>query len=282
MQSLLRQSNGVGRHGELSLCFDRLAGRTRMKESYFRTPLQVMKAIPDSSDCLCVYMLSPTGGVVQGDKYNIRITLEAGSHALITTIAANKVYKMPDGCAEQTIQIEVHEGAILEYVPDALILFEDSDLRQEMSVKLHDGALCVLQDIVMGGRLARQEILKFRRFQNQIRVDDSQGLLLLDLVDFQPKPEDLQRIGLLDGYAAWANWYLLGDLAAWGIDAEAFCQANQEINSSHGIGSVSSLYRNGLSARVLSNRLEMIEQSFEKLRLEFRQSIQRSTNRLRK
>jgi urease accessory protein len=278
----IRQTNSVGRHGELSLRFDSFAGRTRMKESFFRTPLQVMKAIPDSSDCLCIYMLSPTGGVVQGDKYDIRIHLEAGSHALITTIAANKVYRMPEGCAEQSIQIEVETGAILEYVPDALILFEDSDLRQDMRVKLHEGALCILQDIVMGGRLARQEILKFRSFQNQIRVEDSKGLLLLDSLHFQPKADDLAKIGLLDNFPCWASWYLLGDLAAWGMDAEAFCQSNQEINSPHGIGSISSLYRNGLSARVLSHRLEMIEQVFENLRLAFRQSIHRSSNRLRK
>lgn len=278
----MQKSNHIGRHGELRLSFDTFAGKTRMKESYSRIPLQIMRAIPDSADCLAVYMLSPTGGIVQADRYAIKITLEAGSHALLTTIAANKVYKMPAEHAEQCIEIEVHEGAILEYVPDALILFEDADLHQSLNVKLHEGALCILQDSVMAGRVARQEFLQFRRFKNQIRVEDKAGLLLFDSIDLQPKPEDLQKIGLLDGFPCWSSWYLLGDFAAWGIDAAAFCQSNQEFSSPHGIGSISRLYRNGLSARFLSNRLEFIEKQSEALRKAFREAIQRPYTALRK
>jgi urease accessory protein len=278
----MQNGNHIGRHGELRLSFDTFAGKTRMKESFSRIPLQIMRAIPDSANCLAVYMLSPTGGIVQADGYSIKITLEAGSHALITTIAANKVYKMPSEHAEQCIEIEVHEGAILEYVPDALILFEDADLHQTLRLRLHDGALCILQDSVMSGRLARQEFLQFRRFKNQIRVEDSCGLLLFDSIDLRPSPDDLQKLGLLDGFAAWGSWYLLGDLAAWGIDAAAFCQANQELSNPHGIGSISRLYRNGLSARFLSNRLEFIDKHFEGLRKGFREAIQRPYTALRK
>jgi urease accessory protein len=272
----------VGRHGELRLGFRYHEGQTRLSESFFRTPLQVMRAIPDSANCLCVYMLSPSGGIVQGDQYNIRIRLEAGSHALITSIAANKVYRMPHAFAQQSVEIEVEAGAILEYLPDALILFKDADLRQTLKVKLHEGAICILQEAVMGGRLARDEVLQFRRFKNQIQVEDARGLLLLDSTDFQPQPDDLQRIGLLDNFPIWATWYLLGDLEAWGIDAGAFCQQFQEFSSPNGIASISTLYRNGLSARILANRLEHIEQYFEPLRMQFRQIIQRPYTRLRK
>lgn len=272
------QTTRVGRHGCLRLRF----AQNAMPESYFQAPLQVMRAIPDESGCLCVYILSPTGGVVQRDKYEINIVLEAGAHALVTTIAATKVYKMPDACAEQIINIEVHEGAILEYVPDALILFRDADLHQHMNVTLYPGALCIVQDIVMGGRAARDERMQFRRFVNRIHVEDELGLLLLDAMDYRPQPDGLNRIGLLDGYICWASWYLLGDLAQWKLDAAAFCQAHHEIASPHALGSLSPLYRNGLVARMVSSRLESIDHAFEHLRCAFRQAIQRPYSSLRK
>jgi urease accessory protein UreH len=129
---------------------------------------------------------------------------------------------------------------------------------------------------------AERQASKFRRFKNQIRVEDSCGLLLFDSIDLQPSPDDLRKLGLLDGFAAWGSWYLLGDFAAWGIDAAAFCQANQDLSNPHGIGSISRLYRNGLSARFLSNRLEFIDKHFEGLRKGFRESIQRPYTALRK
>ncbi len=278
----ITQKSQVGRHGCLQLRFGYHNPYTTMPQSYSRPPLQVMRAIPDASGCLCIYMLSPTGGVVQRDHYDINIVLEAGAHALVTTIAATKVYKMPDAYAAQTINIEVQEGAILEYIPDALILFRDADLRQTLNVTLHPGALCILQDIVMGGRAARNEHLEFRRFQNRIQVEDEQGLLLLDSVDYAPQSGDLHQIGLLDGYICWASWYLLGDLMQWGISAAEFCQMHHEIKSPYATGSLSTLYRNGLTARMVSQRLDVIDQTFERLRFTFRQAIQRPYSHLRK
>ena len=276
------QQTTVGRHGALNLRFALQGEQTTLPESYFKTPLQVMRAIPDAADCLCVYILSPTGGIVQRDKYDIRIVLEPGTHALITTIAATKVYKMPDACAEQTVHIEVQDGAILEYVPDALILFKNSELHQDLKIHLHDGALCILQDIVMGGRAARQELLQFRRFVNRIQVEDERGLLLLDTMDFAPQPDDLEKIGLLDNFACWASWYLLGDLDAWSLNAKDFCNTHHDVAISDTLFGISTLYRNGLVARMLSNRLEHIHNTFENLRCAYRQLINRPYSDLRR
>src|SRR5688572_10518227 len=91
----------TGRHGELKLTFEQRAAQTTLAERFSRPPLQVMRAIPDSAGCLCVYLLSPSGGIVQNDQYQMQICLSAGTHGLLTTPAATRVYKMPDGCAEQ-------------------------------------------------------------------------------------------------------------------------------------------------------------------------------------
>lgn len=274
--------HNVGRHGQLSLHFAEIHGETALVRSAFRPPLQVMRAIPDQAGCLGVYVLSPTGGIVQGDRYDVDIRVDANTHALVTTIAATKVYKMPDMPAVQHVHIEVGENAILEYVPDALILFAESELHQTLTVTLHPGALLILQDVVMGGRIARNEVMKFRRFVNRIEVCDSDGLLLLDAMDYSPPKNKIDKQGLLDGYSCWGSWYLLGDMTRFDIDTSQFCQIHNELSTDKALGSISTLYRNGLGARMLSNRLEDIDKAFEKLRCEFRTLIQRPYNGLRK
>lgn len=256
----------VGRNGELRLTFAQRAGKTALVENYARPPLQVMRSIPDAAGCLCTYLLSPTGGVVQNDHYAIDIQVGEGAHALFTTQSATKVYKMPEGCAEQVIRIDVGANAIFEFVPDAVILFADSDLRQHIEVTLHPGALALIFEIVLPGRFARGEHLAFRHYANRIVARDADGLLLYDAADICPERDGLNGTGRLEGYICWGSAYLVGDLARYHIDAAAFCAAHREtVDRDSALGGLTPLYRNGLMARVVSKRLETIYAAFHDL-----------------
>ncbi|MBK8031677.1 MAG: urease accessory protein UreD [Chloroflexi bacterium] len=278
--------HSIGREGELRLSFARRGERTILAEQYSRPPLQVMRAIPDAAGILCVYLLSPTGGVVQGDRYRIDLEIGDEARALFTTQSATKIYRMPEGCAEQVTTITARRGAFFEYVPDAAILFADADYHQRTEVTLEAGALALLYDIVMPGRLARGERLQFRRFANRTRVSDARGLLVYDAADIQPAQLDLDALGRLEGYPCWGSATLVGDLAAWGLDAAALATetaaALSQLPKRDGIGGASLLARNGLSVRVLSQRLETIYEAFSALRLRVRDLCLHSTAPLRK
>jgi urease accessory protein len=259
--------NGIGRDGKLRLTFAKRDGATALTENYSRPPLQVMRAITDSAGACCVYLLSPTGGVVQGDRYSVEIDVGEGAHALITTQSATKIYRMPNGCAEQHIRIGVGSGALLEFVPDAAILFADADFRQRIEITLHTGALLILHEVVMPGRLARGERLQFRRYANRLSVRDEAGLLLYDSAKVEPDRLDLNAVGRLEGAPCWGSFYLLGDLAGHGIEAAAFCAEHQAMFTGEAaLGGLSPLYRNGVSARLLSARLETIYAACQGLR----------------
>ncbi len=278
-----QQQTPVGRDGQLRLRFEYHNNKTAMVESYFRTPLQVMQAIPDKAACLGAYLLSPTGGVVQHDRYDIQIILEANTHALVTTVAATKVYRMPDGKAVQHITIDVGENAILEFVPDALILFKDADFEQIVTIKLQKGALCMFQDSVMGGRVAHHdEFLQFRRLRNRLEVQDTDGLIAYDAMNFSPTRNDLSRLGILDGYTCWGSAYIIGDLSRFQYDNATFCEMVNETNINNAHSSISELHRSGFSYRILANRLESLEQAFEKLRSNFRHALNIPYSSLRK
>lgn len=255
----------TGRKGELRLRFAERGGQTALAESYFRAPLQVMRPVYDSAGCLCVYVLSPTGGVVQGDEYCVDIVAEADTHALLTTQAATKIYRMPQRGAVQKVTIDLHENSVFEYLPDAAILFRDADLCQVIDITLRPGAVLVFQEIVMPGRLARGEVLQFRRYINRLTVRDTHGLILYDHADYQPSPGDGDRLGLFDGLPCWGSWYLVGDLGRFDIDAEAFCKSYVLPWREDALGSLSPLYRNGIGARMVSRSLAPIYTTFAEL-----------------
>ncbi|MBZ0293701.1 MAG: urease accessory protein UreD [Anaerolineae bacterium] len=265
----------AARHGELRLGFARRGNQTVMHHSFFRTPLQVMRAITDDAGCARVYMLSPTGGVVQGDRYQIEVTVEENAHALVTTLAASKIYRMDRDRAVQRVKIEVMPGAILEYVPDASILFAGSYFEQHVEIFLHPGAFLMFQDSVMPGRLASGECLNFTRYINRLIVRDAQGLLLYEMQDLMPQVQDLNQVGVLEGYRCWASWFLLGDLDRFNLDAAAFCEAQSDALSNHPtlLGSASRLYRNGICVRLLapfwSSLAEVLTRLWRDVRIDY-------------
>jgi urease accessory protein len=275
--------SAIGRAGELRLTFARHQQQTILVENYARPPLQVMRAIPDSAGCLCVYLLSPSGGVLQGDHYTIQLSAQADTHALFTTPSATRIYRMPTGSAEQHIQITLDENAICEFVPDANILFAEADFYQTMDVTLKSGALMVIQDVVMPGRLARGECFAFRRYRSHLRVRDEQGWLLYDANHIEPATQDVQRLGIVDGFTCWGSLYLVGDLEQRGIHVEQFCQTYAEgLSGSTHQGGISLLPRNGIAVRVLSQRLETIYALFTELRLAWRGCLGLTSDALRK
>lgn len=259
-----RIDSGAGRHGELKLAFVQWNNRTVMAESFFRVPLQVMKPRYDASGCACIYLLSPTGGVVQGDDYQIDVALDADTHVTLTTQAATKIYAMPRQGATQSMRVRVGEDAIFEYLPDSAILFRDANFTQSISLFLERGSKVLLQEIVMPGRLARGEALAFTQYQSRIEAADTEGSLLYDTCHLRPKCQPyLTGPGVLEGYTCWGSWYLVGDfeMPQW----EALCEfaeplLNQSLQS---IGGLSQLHRNGIAIRMLAHNAGAIQATFQ-------------------
>lgn len=77
----------------------------------------------DGDDQAYVYLLNPTGGIVQGDRLETEVVLEPGARALLTTQSATKVYRMERGYAEELNRYTLRGDAVLEYLPDQTIPF---------------------------------------------------------------------------------------------------------------------------------------------------------------
>ena len=244
--------------GVVELCLGRSGARTVVRDTYFRTPLQVMRPhYLDDNGTAYIYLLSPGGGVVGGDRYAITLTLEEGAHACVTTASATKIYGSGGRVALQSFDVDLKAGTVFEYLPEQVIPFAGSVFRQDMRVRLGEDALAVLAEIVAPGRLARGEVFSFDDYSSGLSVADSSGRLLVrERTRLQPKSwESGSGLGLLEGH------YYVGTLYALGKG----CGASQELaddlhgllaDQRHCVGGATALERNGVLVRLLAENHE--------------------------
>jgi urease accessory protein len=76
-----------------------------------------------------LYILNPTGGIVQDDRPEVDLLVRAQAKVLVTTQSATKVYRMEDGVAAETNRFVVEAGGLLEYLPDQTIPYAAASFR---------------------------------------------------------------------------------------------------------------------------------------------------------
>ncbi|MBS9404193.1 urease accessory protein UreD [Halomonas sp. TRM85114] len=138
-------------------------GVTRLVRSRHQGPLRVQRTFhpeaknPEDKSGPChAYLLHPPGGLVSGDALSIHASAGPGAHALLTTPAANRLYKADaHGVAwSQQTRLEVADGGVLEWLPQETLAFDGSRGRQQTSIDLEGSARCLGWEIMALGRPA--------------------------------------------------------------------------------------------------------------------------------
>ncbi len=133
---------------------------TRLVHARHRGPLRVQRPFyPEGGQGAChVYLLHPPGGLVSGDALSIDVGVEAGAHALLTTPAANKLYRADTHgvAANQQVRLRVEQGATLEWLPQETIAFDGARGEQATTVALAGSARCLGWEVLALGRPASE------------------------------------------------------------------------------------------------------------------------------
>ena len=116
----LKSQSEVGKSGKvgilsLKLERDSETGKTVIREQYTHVPLFTQRAmyLEESLPAMAyVYIVSPSGGILQGDRYRIDITLDNNTFAHVTTQGATRIYKMEKNYASQIVNIKVGDGKL--------------------------------------------------------------------------------------------------------------------------------------------------------------------------
>jgi urease accessory protein len=158
MSLALSVSSERGWSAELELEFEARGGRTVLTRRSHRGPLLVQRPFyPEGNGTAHVYVLHPPGGVVGGDELRLRVDANQGTHVLVTTPAAAKLYRSMGRVASCHTNLHVREQAIVEWFPGETLAFDGARVDLCTRVQLLPGAVFVGWEIVGLGRPACNE-----------------------------------------------------------------------------------------------------------------------------
>lgn len=203
-----------GKNGSLRLAFQNDAdGKTILGDQFSEAPLHVQRALYYDDSCpdlAYLYILSASGGILQGDRYRIDITMGKDSKAHITTQGATRIYHMDANSATQMINVTLEEDSYLEFIPDQIIPYSNSRFYQRMSLNVHDSATLVYSEIITPGRVAMGESFEYDVCYLKTRAANQEDVLrLVDVANLEPKSQKLASFGVLGDSTVVGSVYIL-------------------------------------------------------------------------
>ena len=160
-------------HAQLDLTLQRTGDATRLTRRRHHGPLLVQRPFyPEGQSCCHVYLLHPPGGLVGGDKLVCNIDLADNAHALVTTPAAGKAYRVAADRAEQGQHnyIQLASRARLEWFPQETIAFDGARPLIHTRIDFARSASLTGWDILCLGRPGAGELFRQGTVRQQLEL----------------------------------------------------------------------------------------------------------------
>ncbi|HUH78666.1 MAG TPA: urease accessory protein UreD [Methanoregula sp.] len=201
----------AGKTGIARLRFAKTGEKTYLSDVFNQIPARVVRPLyydPNRPGMPYLIFVNPTGGIVQGDRYEYRFQLDEGAEAFITDSMATKVYKMDLNYASRRADVYLAPGSRLEYLPREIIAFADSRWHQDIAFHLAGDARLYYSEIFCPGRIARDEFWEFSIFSSKMLIEKEGRPVLIDNLLFGR--EDKEASPTLFGNKSFllsAYWY---------------------------------------------------------------------------
>jgi urease accessory protein len=156
-------------HGHVALSLAAAPGRVRRTASREDGSLRVRfpNACADAPEAVLV---NTAGGIAGGDHFAVALALQAGTRLVVTTAAAEKVYRSLGTPSRFDVTATLADGADLTWLPQETILFDRARLARTIAVSLAPTAKLLLAETVVFGRAAMGETVREGGFADRWRV----------------------------------------------------------------------------------------------------------------
>ena len=205
----------AGKVGALVLKMEHDPGRqkTVAKEQYSKVPLYTQRVLylEESLPSMAyMYIMSPSGGILQGDRYRMDISLKNDAFFHLTTQGATRLYRMDKNYATQLVNITVGEGCYFEYIPDQIIPYRNSRFYQNVTLNTHDNSTMVYSEILVPGRVGSGESFEYDICYLKTSAKNQNGdLRFIDIALLEPKKRSIKNFGVLEGFDVVGTVYIL-------------------------------------------------------------------------
>lgn len=132
-------------------------------------------------------LINTGGGLAGGDEAHVTIEAGPGAQLVISTQAAERVYRSLGPAAHVHNQLSVADGACLVWAPHETILFEGARLHRELDVELSSGASFIASEICVFGRVAMGEDLKAMALRDRWNIRQAGKLIHAERLSLGPQ-----------------------------------------------------------------------------------------------
>ena len=230
-------------------------GRTVITDSEFTAPLKI--ALPFyRKDFTEVMMMAASAGILEGDIYDMEITVKENAFLKFTGQSYTKIFKADKLGAAQNVRINVEQGGTLIYAPCPVIPFGGSIFDVRTEVNISPRSRFAMTDILASGRAAMKEEFAFKSFRSRTLVNIDQKPVYLDNRRLVPDEAHLGGTGFFEGYTHAGSAYF------YGADKQALEEAISGYTSGEAAMSNAA---SGISVRAAGNGADPIHRLFEQM-----------------
>ena len=207
----------VGKSGKVGILDIELKGndqnKTVITKQFSQVPLQIQRAVyPENSlpGMAYLYIISSSGGILQGDRYKTDIILRNNPTCHMTTQGATRIYSMNSNSASQMVNITLDENCYLEYIPDQIIPYQNSRYYQKVNLNIHDNATLIYSEVLTPGRIAMNENFDYDIcYLRTYCKNQNNKFRCLENMKIEPKENNMKIKGILGKYDIVGTVYIL-------------------------------------------------------------------------
>ncbi len=187
---------------------DEFSGRSVLAASRQEPPLKVVRAFAVQDGAALAHLHNVSGGLLGGDHLALKVNVGAGARVQLTTTGATRIYRPRQEAllATQSNEFTVNEGALLEYVPDAIIPFAGARFSQTTTIHMAQGAGLFWWEILAPGREARGEEFAYDCVEMKTDIIAGGQPIASERVCVEPCKRPVQSFGRLGPYKTWATF----------------------------------------------------------------------------
>jgi urease accessory protein len=241
--------------GRIALSVARFGAGTRVSRIGEGGPLRVR--LPRSPGAALEAVLVNTGGgIACGDSFAIDIEAGAGSELVVSTTAAEKIYRSDGPEATIAVRLALGAGAKLDWLPQETILFDRARLRRRFDADLAADARLSCFEAIVFGRGASGERVDEGLIEDRWRIRRDRKLIFADTLRL-----DGPMAGLLDRAAIGGGARALATFLHAAPDAEARLEEAREYLSGAPCPCGASAWRGVLAVRFLAASIDPLRRA---------------------
>lgn len=195
----LAELEGIRVHGGVDVVFAVSAGRTRAVRIKEADGYRVR--FPDGSDPCEAVILNTGGGIAGGDRVTLAFEAGAGTRAVVTTVAAERVYRALDQPASIKVRLRLAEQSSLCWLPQETILFDAAELTRTLDVDMAGDARLLLAECTVLGRRGSGERMTRGSFRDRWTIRRDSALAHIEAVQLDGAVDTLMQRPAIGGGA---------------------------------------------------------------------------------